>query len=218
MKKRIVIVALLVCILVLSIASTTIAYFTDTETATNTFTAGKVEITLTETGLDGNDIVINESPVTTAYGELYPGKVVAKNPTITVASDSKTAYIGAVITIKNTEGDGDISTMLTDVDNDPNDKIVAINEFLDGLINTGATVTYKQITKGWEVYVVIEATQAANAEIVLFNNVVVPDSWDNAEMAHCNHLSIVVDAYATQVDGMENGALAALQAAFDVFD
>ena len=46
-KKKVFALALSVCIVVLSIASSSRAYFTDTASYTNTFTSGKVDILLT---------------------------------------------------------------------------------------------------------------------------------------------------------------------------
>ena len=47
MKKKIFIIALAACLFALSIAGSSIAYFTDVEEATNVFTTGDVNITLT---------------------------------------------------------------------------------------------------------------------------------------------------------------------------
>ena len=48
--------ALIACGLVVSVAAGgTVAYLTDAETATNTFTVGKVKIDLEEPGYPGND-------------------------------------------------------------------------------------------------------------------------------------------------------------------
>ena len=73
------------------VAGGTIAYFTDKDTATNTFTVGNVDITLNEKDFDGNDI----DP--TNVGQLMPGSAtttaVAKNATVTVEDGSSDAYV-----------------------------------------------------------------------------------------------------------------------------
>ena len=61
MKKKIFGITLAVCLIVLSIASTTMAYFTDTDEMSKTFTFGNVDIKLTE-------------DTTFASGNVYPGK------------------------------------------------------------------------------------------------------------------------------------------------
>ena len=48
LKKKIFGIALVVGLLVISIVSTTMAYFTDTDQATHTFTSGKVDIELAD--------------------------------------------------------------------------------------------------------------------------------------------------------------------------
>ena len=49
MKKKLTAVALVVCMLAIMLVGASLAYFTDTDEATNTFTVGKIDITLKET-------------------------------------------------------------------------------------------------------------------------------------------------------------------------
>ena len=49
MKKKIVTLCVVICLLAVAAIGGTLAYFTDNETATNVFTMGKVDIELTET-------------------------------------------------------------------------------------------------------------------------------------------------------------------------
>ena len=59
MKKKIFGITLAVALIVLSIAGTSLAYFSDTETATNTFTSGEgIMIKLTYDGTDVDDDAI----------------------------------------------------------------------------------------------------------------------------------------------------------------
>ena len=46
MKKKIFLFTLAACLIILSIAGSSLAYFTDTDAKTNVFTAGNVDITL----------------------------------------------------------------------------------------------------------------------------------------------------------------------------
>ena len=75
MKKKILALALVVVLAVTAVTGATLAYFTDTKNATNTFTVGNVKIELTE-------------PSWTATGskdapQVYPGEALAKDPTVT---------------------------------------------------------------------------------------------------------------------------------------
>lgn len=80
-KKALLIVA---CALMLALASVmgTLAWLTDkTDTVTNTFTVGKVKITLTE----GDNIADNL--------KMVPGFTIAKDPKVTVESGSEACYV-----------------------------------------------------------------------------------------------------------------------------
>lgn len=80
MKKKIVALCLCVALAVVAIGGATLAYFTDTDNATNTFTVGKVDITLNET-FDGNN------------AKLMPGIDVNKDVTIKLNEGSSDAYV-----------------------------------------------------------------------------------------------------------------------------
>ena len=77
MKKKILALCLVVVLAVTAITGVTLAYFTDTDNATNTFTVGNVDIELTE-------------PAWTEEGggedqgkDVYPGEALPKDPTVT---------------------------------------------------------------------------------------------------------------------------------------
>ena len=76
MKKKIVSLALAVCLIAIA-AVGTLAYFTDTDAKTNTFTTGKVDITLNETF--------------TQASKLLPGKNIEK--IVNVTNNEEDAYV-----------------------------------------------------------------------------------------------------------------------------
>ena len=80
MKKKITAIALVVCLVAVAVVGGSLAYFTDEEKATNTFTVGNVDITLTEHKWD------------VEKATLIPGREIAKDPTITVKETSQRAY------------------------------------------------------------------------------------------------------------------------------
>lgn len=83
MKKKTILVAAIAVMLVAAlVVGGTLAYFTDTKSADNTFTVGNVKIDLTETAWNANE-----------SHTLVPGKFYDKNPTITVKKDSQDAYV-----------------------------------------------------------------------------------------------------------------------------
>ena len=98
MKKKIISVALVICLIAVA-AVGTLAYFTDTKTADNTFTVGDVKIALDETNIanpEGDRVTAND------YGidKVYPGAVLDKDP-IVHNTGKNPAYIRAVVTVEN---------------------------------------------------------------------------------------------------------------------
>ena len=74
MKKKILALCLVVALAATAIVGGTLAYFTDNDAKTNTFTVGNVDITLTEPNWAGSGS--QDAP------EVYPGEALAKDPTV----------------------------------------------------------------------------------------------------------------------------------------
>ena len=228
MKKKIVALSLVVCLLAIAIVGGTLAYFTDTDEVTNTFTAGQVGIFLDEAvvKLDDNpnsatfgDLVAVGSGQRTQTGDiqnyhLFPAMTVTKDPTITVDAGSEDAFIGAKITIT-----GDIYDLIG-VENAPNIDITKLAS--GGLIAETATqvngwnglpmvyetntcVIYQDASQAanntWVLYIFIKAPMAEKEKVALFTTLYIPENWDNAEMALINGMNIYVEAFATQTNG-----------------
>lgn len=223
MKKKIVALALVICMLAIAIVGGTLAYFTDTADQTNTFTAGKVGIKLdeatiaTEPDAEGNLVAVDAENNRTEDDQeykLFPAMTIAKDPTITVAEGSENAYIAAKVIIK-----GDLLGLIPmdGVDGNININAVAkggllnatpaLSTDLPGLSNVFATdeaYIYQEAAaagKEWTLYVFIKAPKAAEASVTLFETLNIPANWNNAEMAKINNMTIKVEAYATQTNG-----------------
>ena len=106
MKKKILSLTLVVCLLAIAVVGGTLAYFTDkSEVATNTFSVGDVTIELDEADVDlmgnkikdaeGNDV---ERVTENAY-KLVPGHLYTKDPTVTVLGGSEESYVRMFVTI-----------------------------------------------------------------------------------------------------------------------
>lgn len=67
MKKKILAVALTVCLAVIAVTGFSLAYFTDTDEATNTMVAGNVKIAQYETDRDGEDFKQNQTLIPAVY-------------------------------------------------------------------------------------------------------------------------------------------------------
>lgn len=95
MKKKITAIFLCVALVAIAIVGASLAYFTDTKTATNTFTMGDVKIKLDETNV--NDPTGDR--VTENTYNTYPGAVVTKDP-IVHNTGSNAAYIRATVKVE----------------------------------------------------------------------------------------------------------------------
>ena len=96
MKKKITAIFLCVALVAVAIAGASLAYFTDTKTATNTFTMGNVQIKLDETDVTNP----TGARVTKNNYETYPGAVVTKDP-IVHNTGKNDAYIRATVNVEN---------------------------------------------------------------------------------------------------------------------
>ncbi len=101
MKKKVTAIALAVCILAVAVIGATMAYFTDTDSKTNTFTFGKVDIDLTEDSTNENGAVKGDMSTDggITYPGVLPGLVYSKIPTVTVKQDSLPAYVVITATV-----------------------------------------------------------------------------------------------------------------------
>lgn len=215
-KKKVFALALSVCVVVLSIASSSIAYFTDTAKITNTFTSGNVTIELSEAKVvknalghlvkDGeNRVTGTEVGVENSYtaSSLFPGQEIYKDPTIK-NTGTNPAYIGAIIRITS----AGIKTAYT---------AETIKTLFDGgLAITGATVNVTTTADGYDIFIIYTDARTNGQSVTLFEGLTIPSDWGNTKMANLNNLQIVVEAYAVQVDGFAD-ATTALEAAFTEF-
>ena len=97
MKKKKTILAALVLLLVVAVGGA-IAYFTDTDTKTNTFTIGNVDISLTEGGWDALADA-NNNGIPDVAEDMMPGESVTKDPKINNLSTKNPAYVFAKVEV-----------------------------------------------------------------------------------------------------------------------
>ena len=187
MKKKILAACLVVCLLATAVIGTTLAYFTDTKTVTNSFTAGNVTITLDEAKVDENGKALESGERVTANTyRLYPDKSYDKDPTIHVDDNSEKCYL-----------------------------FVKVENGLKGLEAEGATTIAKQMeTLGWtpvaeetNVYMINDIVSGGTDKVV-FNNfkIAATATADTLQGA----TNVVVTAYAVQAEGFGSA-----QAAWD---
>ena len=229
-KRKILSLALGLCMVAILAVGGTLAYFTDTDTQTNTFTAGKVGILLDEVVVeaDENENLVGTDERTTEDQEykLHPNMTIAKDPTITVDDGSDNAYVAAVVTVK-----GNIYDLIgvEGYDNIDITKLASgglVSETseqktdwngLSMVYETENSVIYQVADKAantWTLYVFVKPEKAAGEQVVLFDTLTIPATWDNAEMEKINGMTIEVNAYAAQVDGFVD-CYDAMTTAFD---
>ena len=97
MKKKKTIIAAVILLLVITVGGA-IAYFTDTEEKTNTFTIGNVDISLSEPNWVETDTT-PANGIPDAAENLMPGQTVLKNPIISNESTKNPAYVFAKIVV-----------------------------------------------------------------------------------------------------------------------
>lgn len=112
MKTKSKALLLTLCAVLLIAASVlgTMAYLTSTDTVTNTFTVGKVEIKLDETDVTNP----TGSRVQANSYKLMPGTTYTKDPTVTVLKGSEASYVRMKVTFNNASK---LMAMLPSADN-----------------------------------------------------------------------------------------------------
>lgn len=101
--KRGLLVLLCVAAIVASTIFGTLAYLTDSDANTNTFTVGNIRIKLDEAAVnpDGSLVTGYENRVHSNQYHLLPGQTYIKDPRVTVAYDSEDAYVRMLVKVDN---------------------------------------------------------------------------------------------------------------------
>ncbi len=190
MKKK-TLALLLALVLVFGAAvGGTIAYLTDTtDPIANTFTVGKVDITLTETfNTDTNNDGTNDA----WKAQLIPGTTYTKDPIVTVTNDSEDCWLFVKF-----EEIGNPTTYLNYTSN-----LTAANGWTQGDgTNIPTNVWYRAVNKA-------DTTKSfhllLNDTVTIDSTAVTNDSMDTAAEAE-----LVYTAYACQKSGFETDAAGA---------
>ena len=207
MKTRSKALLLTLCAVLLVAATIfgTMAYLTSTDTVTNTFTVGKVNIKLDEAKANSDgSLVANADRVKENQYKLLPGHTYNKDPMVTVLSGSESSYVKMTVTFSKADELDAIfapdGANLTSIFNGYD----AANWIAKG--NTkGAdnTRTYEFWYK--------EAVAAPTADVALdalFDSITVPGEITNEQLATIEGMTITVNAYAIQADGFADAEAA----------
>lgn len=197
-KSKALLLALCAVALVIVSVFSTVAYLTSQDSVTNTFTVGKVAITLDEQDVNGASSRVESN----AY-HLIPGTTYTKDPTVHVDAISESCYVF----VKVENGIAKIEAPATSGTSDVLAYAPIANQIrahgwtaLDGVQN----VYYKVYTK---------SANAADRELVVFDEFKINGSVDGTTLDSYNSKTIIVTAYAVQSSGFST-AKAAWDATF----
>ena len=191
MNKKKTIISAIVLLAIVAVGGA-IAYFTDTDTKTNTFTIGNVDITLSEEHWSTTDS--NNNNIPDAAENIAPGVSVAKDPVITNVSATAPAYVYAKVEIPCT------------TDATP-EEIFTLNTIgsgwtlmNDGACNNGvATKVYNYGTAS-----AMTALAAGSATPAVFSSVSLNSSITGSENGLSGNKNVVVTGYGIQTNGLGN--------------
>lgn len=188
MKKTLTVIIALVLVVVMSVAGT-VAYLTSQDTVTNTFTVGKVEITLDEAKVNAyGDALTGEQAERVAANtyKLIPGHTYTKDPIVHVGADSEDCWL-----------------------------FVKVENGLSAIEDSNAKIAGQLTENGWTLVAgttniyAYRAIVSANDDVPVFGSFKLAGTADVASYANAR---IDVTAYAVQADGFAT-AEAALAAA-----
>lgn len=214
MLRKVLLLACSAVLLVCLSVGATLAYLTSQDTVTNTFTVGKVDITLDEAAIKEDKATgnwVEDSSKSRTEGNAYhlmPGLTYAKDPTVTVKAGSEPSYVRILVTINKIDK---LMEIFPDSYNKEL-KIFMLEDFVGGTwnstvwpcnsvtANTDGTYTYEFRHNG------IVTTEASKNNVLpdLFEKIVVPGDVTNAQLADLNGLNIKVVAQAIQAAGFSD--------------
>lgn len=186
--KKVLLLVLCAVLLVGASVAGTVAYLTSQDAVTNTFTVGKVEITLDESKVDEYGVAdMSADRVDANTYKLVPGHTYVKDPIVHVDSESENCFLYVKVenAIAGIEADTTIAAQL------------AANGWTP--VATGSNVYYYKDVCG------------AGFNIPTFTQFKIKE--DAQDLSAYKDLQIVVTAYAVQHDGFAS-AVAAWNATF----
>lgn len=221
MKARKILVSLAALALVAAISiGGTLAYLTSQATVKNTFTVGKVNITLDEAVVDENGKAKEDGSRTTETNNgnsynLMPNHSYDKDPTVTVKSGSEESYVRLLVTV-TFDGKVDESYLKSLNLTEKGNEIVLgySNKWVRNgapQISTDETKTVVKYEYRYNTTVAGKDADGKNADVKLdplFTGIKVPSTWNNADLAKLGGFTIDIVAQAIQADGFDTADLA----------
>lgn len=223
-NKKFLIGILSVCLIAVMAIGGTLAFLTDTDEVTNTFTVGDLKIDLTEPNWDNENDGKN----------LVPGDTEVKDPT--VIEKKNNSYMRMIMTIvdndEKTIKDTDrldliLKTVRFDATYDATTEPATVGKKLletskysladlaeFPMVNSQKFTLDTQKSGEGVYYFNYNTIFEKDEKAVLFTNIVIPTDWGQTELAKVGNFNINLQAQAIQTDGFTNAteAFAALDA------
>ena len=190
-KSKALLLTLCAVLLVAASVLGTMAYLTSTDSVENTFTVGKVDITLDETDVDVNGTPIKDAARTDKNDyKLMPGHEYTKDPTVHVGADSEDSWI--FVKVENGISAYEAASSTEEGGYKTIAEQIKANEWTE---LTGVTgVYYKKYTSSDTV-----------ADLEVFGNFKIADNADTKEgWGTFTSATVTITAYAIQADGFAN--------------
>ena len=221
MKKHSKALLLSMCAVLLVVGSVfgTIAYLTDTEAVTNTFSVGRVGLSLDEADVNEMGQPLKDDAVVEKVADadrwqpadgdteqkyhLLPGHTYIKDPTVTVDAGSEESYVRMMVTVNFAQAltDAQLATSLDSIflgydagKWEREDKTVSADQ---------KTITYE-----YRYYTTVDGKTDAGVNAdqplePLFSSIKVPGEYTNEQIAILGGMEIKVEAHAIQAAGFE---------------
>lgn len=204
--RKVLVLALCAVLLVSATIMGTMAYLTSTDTVTNTFTVGNVQIKLDEAEATADGALVpNADRVKANSYKLLPGHTYNKDPMVTVLKGSESSYVKMTVTFtKAAELDAIFAPNGADMTS------IFVGYDSTNWIGKGVSKDTANNTRTYEFWYK-EAVAAPDADVALdalFDKILVPGSITNAQLATIEGMTITVNAYAIQADGFADATAA----------
>jgi len=185
-KNKALLLALCAVSLVTASVFGTMAYLTDDDKVTNTFTVGSVAITMDETDVDNSSQNANHRDQANSY-KLLPGHTYVKDPQIHVDPTSEDCYL--FVKVENG---------IKDIESKEADKSVAAQMAKNGWAEVnGQTGIY--VKMNGSAFQIVKGNETVN----VFETLTIDGSVNGDTLKNYERKNITVTAYAVQKDGFE---------------
>ncbi|MBR5516217.1 MAG: SipW-dependent-type signal peptide-containing protein [Clostridia bacterium] len=192
MKKgmKALLIAVSAILLVAVSVSLTVAYFTSQADVKNTFTVGKVDISLYEEGAEYDNGVYGQT-----YENIIPGGSYNKAPTVTVEKGSVESYVRMMVNVvfENAMDEAQLGDSLDGIFSGVDAKWTLAGKTVSA-DNTSVVYEYRYNST-------VEALDEAVELEALFTEIVIPGEWEEADLNGFNNMQINVEGHAIQAFG-----------------